>query len=1578
MASDSVFRFLRVSPPRLLTSCAILLLLFAQISYGAPQEPPAVAVVTDQTSVSLSDKVFAQSVLGLKANGDVFFGTSSSLFYWSSISGTRTRLLQVNDPIPGFPGSVATSVASPLRLNSAGHAALLDTWAAPGVRDPNGIFIYDGSTNSKVVLSGEAVPGLPGFVFSTIKDLRVNANDQVAFVSTYQPGGEYMLGVFLGSPSGPPSKIATTADLNPLVGQVDNIYLIGVDDSGDVAFLCENVSNPFSGYSVVIGSPSGTLHAIRFQDAAPGTNGQFSLPSSLGSYAFNSGGDLAFFSNVWNDPSVFAGIWVRTASGTIQKLVANGDATGTGLGGTYSSFAFRGFNDSGQVLYTAGVSGGTAPLALFLNSVGGSPAVLCYVNQTLSGGSQAINGVALAVLNAGGKAAVIANLRNPGGRALLLCSASAGPQVIVLEGSATPAGGTYAQISTARINDANQVVFRSDILPLNTNGLFFWASGSGVQTIVTTADTVMSDANSILDASGTVASDDEMVFWPYKAQGKDTIFTKSLHPGTETIRRVIGDGDTAPTGGMLAYINNPAINDKEELVVFASVIGGTPYPADALWLSKPGTALQKLVMTNDAAPGSAGGQFSGFPSQARINNSSQAAFYANLKNASSNSSSGVFLISASGTIYSIARVGDVSPAGGTFRSFSNTVYLSDTGQVAFRATSQNGNSQTDGLFAGSATAAPVKLMAVGDSWGGGVFSNLGAAFKMNKAGQVVFWADLSFTHGGIFAVSPGTSPIAIALGNNNTPTPGSFLEFRFPEAYLDINSSGQVAFWGVYATDTTGAYGTGYFVGSATTPPTARVSMGQVLPGGGSCPLLLPVAGGFALADSGELAVYIPNVSGGADLPRYVIAGKDGTLRPFAAVGDAAGDAGGVFGRLGLVTANSTGGFFIGATLVEGSAKQAIFRAGLAMSSLTASVGFPAPVWTPITWTAVATGGVAPFQYQFWRNSGGAWAMVQDYSAANTYTWTPTPSDIGSHAIEVRVRNAGSTAQSDATLQAGFTVIRRAVSDANGDGASDAIVWRAGTRTWYARHSGTGAGATTAVHWDGYADGDIQVPADYDGDGKIDLAVWRPSTGYWYILKSSESYNVATILAVPFGSHADGDVPVPGDYDGDGKAEIAVFRQTTGEWLIEGQGTPTHWGMKGDIPAPADYNGDGIMELAVFRPTTGVWYVQGGETLEWGMWGDVPVAADYNGDGKADIAVYRPSTGWWYVARGPMVQWGTAGDVPVPLDTNGDGATEFVVYRPSDGTWYVFDPINVTFNTVPWGQAGDVPVGIPPQLPSAPVLKTAGDFDHDGSADITVFRPSTGGWYTLQSTRAYREPATVLLGQSGDIPVPGDYQGTGAQERAVYRPSTGQWLLGDGRTFTLGAPDDVPVPADYDGDGIMDLAVFTPGTGLWSILTGASGFTTLVTQSWGFPGDVPAPGDYDGDGKADLAVFTPATGQWSVRSSLSGTTLITVAWGMSGDILVPGDYDRDGKTDIAVYRPSTGYWYVLTSSSSWSNFQWYWWGAVGDIPVPGDFDGDGKTDVAVYRPSTGTWYVMNVLTIVGWGEAADAPILSRR
>ena len=47
--------------------------------------------------------------------------------------------------------------------------------------------------------------------------------------------------------------------------------------------------------------------------------------------------------------------------------------------------------------------------------------------------------------------------------------------------------------------------------------------------------------------------------------------------------------------------------------------------------------------------------------------------------------------------------------------------------------------------------------------------------------------------------------------------------------------------------------------------------------------------------------------------------------------------------------------------------------------------------------------------------------------------------------------------------------------------------------------------------------------------------------------------------------------------------------------------------MAGDVPVPGDYNGDGLTDVAVWRPSTGEWFVRGQFTVQWGGTGDVPV-----------------------------------------------------------------------------------------------------------------------------------------------------------------------------------------------------------------------------------------------------------------------------------------------------------------------------------------------------------------------------------
>ncbi|MBK9214435.1 MAG: PD40 domain-containing protein [Chloracidobacterium sp.] len=133
------------------------------------------------------------------------------------------------------------------------------------------------------------------------------------------------------------------------------------------------------------------------------------------------------------------------------------------------------------------------------------------------------------------------------------------------------------------------------------------------------------------------------------------------------------------------------------------------------------------------------------------------------------------------------------------------------------------------------------------------------------------------------------------------------------------------------------------------------------------------------------------------------------------------------------------------------------------------------------------------------------------------------------------------------------------------------------------------------------------------------------------------------------------------------------------------------------------------------------------------------------------------------------------------------------------------------------------------------------DFDGDGRSDLSVFRPSDGIWYVVESgTNTFR---AQQFGANGDRVVPGDYDGDGRTDIAVYRPTDRNWYISRSSDSavsitTWGLATDRPVPGDYDGDGRTDIAVYRDGT--WYAIQSSNGQSQ--NHQFGLATDIPIAG----------------------------------------------------------------------------------------------------------------------------------------
>jgi protocatechuate 3,4-dioxygenase beta subunit len=201
---------------------------------------------------------------------------------------------------------------------------------------------------------------------------------------------------------------------------------------------------------------------------------------------------------------------------------------------------------------------------------------------------------------------------------------------------------------------------------------------------------------------------------------------------------------------------------------------------------------------------------------------------------------------------------------------------------------------------------------------------------------------------------------------------------------------------------------------------------------------------------------------------------------------------------------------------------------------------------------------------------------------------------------------------------------------------------------------------------------DLPVTGDWDGDGKDDIGIYGPiwprdpraievepglpdshndrksrpknvpptaeeaTDGHRLLRLTAQGQPRADLIDHVFRYGTGMDVPVAGDWNGDGIKTVGVFHDGTWRLDMDGDGRwsaadiVVHFGKKDDIPVVGDFDGNGVDEIGVYRK--GKWIIDANRNreldahdrvFELGGAGDLPIVGDWNGDGIDDAGIYQ-------------------------------------------------------------------------------------------------------------------------------------------------------------------------------------------------------------------------------------------------------------------------------------------------------------------------------------------------------------------
>jgi hypothetical protein len=330
----------------------------------------------------------------------------------------------------------------------------------------------------------------------------------------------------------------------------------------------------------------------------------------------------------------------------------------------------------------------------------------------------------------------------------------------------------------------------------------------------------------------------------------------------------------------------------------------------------------------------------------------------------------------------------------------------------------------------------------------------------------------------------------------------------------------------------------------------------------------------------------------------------------------------------------------------------------------------------------------------------------------------------------------------------------------------------------------------------------VGLKSDYDGDGKADIALtggiqWSTipvafSTGQGAFTPTNSSASNFAVWATQGGR------PITGDFNGDGRSDVALVGGMTPTGTFWNT-LPVALGNANRTFTPTNLGSSAIRDF-------NMWANQGANGI-----GAKPVAGDFNGDGKTDIAL-------------------TGGTVPGTGVPGSPWSSVPIAFSNGDGTFSVSN-INNHSQTIAFASLATQPGAFP----------VADDFNGDGKADIA-----------LTSGTAWSSIVVAFSNGNGTFNVTNVVGNQHAQTFATYAKQMGA----------------IPLAGDFDNDGKADLALtggIQPNGTPWSSIPvarsigdGTFTLTNLAIANFGTYATqkraMPITGDYDGDGRTDIAL----------------------------------------------------------------------------------------------------------------------------